>query len=107
MPSSTEVIHHLCDMKFIRSVNHLIHGFWVWLGLAASLFVAISSVLGKIRFSQFWIILSMFLTYVVLIHMIIAPFPRYGIPFKLFAILFSVFAIKELVCLVARKGGKQ
>lgn len=67
-------------------INFLIHNIWMILGLFASLVIALSNYKEKL-FHAYESIVIASLVYVMLIHILIAPFPRYGSPFKVLVII--------------------
>ena len=92
----------LPDMAAIRAFHHLIHGILVVLALVTALVLLVISFAERVSVSKFWVAVSIFILYAVLIHAVIAPFPRYGIPFKLLLFPLSIFGVKEIVVWLAK-----
>lgn len=74
--------------------HYLIHNMWVILGLIGSMVIAINALRYR-KLDPVWVLMSMVVIYAVCMHVIVAPFPRYGVPFKLMLIPVGIFTIKE------------
>jgi len=84
------------------SVNKCIHFAWLviaFLGLA----IIVKKILKKEKVAFSLVIISAILLYAILIHIIVAPFPRYGIPFKVPAIIVFAIVLSEIINWVKRK----
>ena len=83
------------DMIAVRSLHFAAHGFWVGAGLLTALAVLVLSLFQARRPDFIWLAMAVFILYVSLLHILIAPFPRYGIPFKLVLIMLAIYGIKQ------------
>ena len=81
------------------SLNYWMHIFWVVMGCASAIYLGVSNwlVRHKPSFSGFEASLFVVFCYITLFHMVTAPFPRYGIPFKILLLVSLVCAVKRLV----------
>lgn len=87
--------YELLDFHLTHVANRAVHPFWVILGLFGAVVIAIVTALGKRPISLFVLFLALLVIYATLVHMVLAPFPRYGIPFKVCLIPLCVLSIKE------------
>ena len=87
--------YSLLDFHLSRIVNHVVHPFWILLGLGCSVAILAGAVSKHRSDSPFFLFLALIVIYATLVHMVLAPFPRYGIPFKVCLIPLSVLAMKE------------
>jgi hypothetical protein len=88
---------YLPDMKATHALHYLIHNIWVVVGLITSFTIMFLNKIKKMRVSYVWIFMALLIIYIALIHIIIAPYPRYGIPFKLYLIPLCIFGIQIVV----------
>ena len=88
---------YLPDMKVTHAFHQLIHNTWVIIGLMTSFIIVILSWLKKINILSIWILISLFIIYIVLMHIIIAPYPRYGIPFKIFLMPLGILGLLNII----------
>lgn len=51
----------------------------------------------------FWFFSAALFLYAILIHVVVAPYPRYAIPFKLAAMMMTLYAIKEIYQWIPKK----
>jgi hypothetical protein len=87
---------------FTHSINKYIHLSWLvvaFLGLG----VIIKKILKRENLSFGLIVICAIFLYAILIHMIVAPFPRYGIPFKIPAMLIFAITVSEIINWIRRK----
>ncbi len=87
---------------FTYSVNKFIHLFWL-IGAFSGLIVVIKRFLKRETLSFALIVISAVFLYAILIHIIVAPFPRYGIPFKIPAMIIFAITFSEIIKWVKRK----
>ncbi len=85
----------LPDFHATHVLNHEIHSYWVALGVVTAVWLVLAQMVKKNNASLFLLFLALIVIYATLVHMVLAPFPRYGIPFKVCLITLSVLAIKE------------
>ena len=88
---------YLPEAWFSYVFNKFIHAVWVVIGLIGSINLLWRFILKNQTINVVWLFLSVMIIYAALLHIIVAPFPRYGIPFKLFLIPLSILTIKEIV----------
>jgi hypothetical protein len=88
---------YLPDMKATHALHNMIHNIWVVTGLITSFVIVLLNLIKKIKIPFVWVLMALLIIYVVLIHIIIAPYPRYGIPFKLYLIPLFIFGIQSVV----------
>jgi len=86
--------YELLDFHLSHVVNQAVHPFWIALGLVSAVVIAVSTLFKRAQ-PLFALLLALVVIYATLVHMVLAPFPRYGIPFKVCLILLSVLALKE------------
>ncbi len=85
-----------------HKINYSIHLFWLlfaFLGLAYQL----RKVIKRQPMSGLALMAVSVFLYAILIHVIVAPFPRYGIPFKIAAALVCVLSLQELLCWIRKR----
>lgn len=79
-----------------HTVNKFIHLFWLvisFLGLG----VIIKRILKRENVHFGLIVVGAIFLYAILIHIIVAPFPRYGIPFKIPAMIIFAITFSEMI----------
>lgn len=87
---------------FTYSVNKVVHLFWLIVAFAG-LTVIVKRFLKRETLSFALIVISAIFLYTILIHIIVAPFPRYGIPFKIPAMIIFAITFSEIIKWVKRK----
>jgi hypothetical protein len=87
--------YSLLDFHLSHVVNKAVHPFWVVIGLVGAVTIGARAAFTREPASLFLLLLALIVIYATLVHMVLAPFPRYGIPFKVCLIPLSVLAIKE------------
>jgi len=87
---------------FTYSVNKVVHLFWLIVAFAG-LTVIVKKFLKRETLSFALIVISAIFLYTILIHIIVAPFPRYGIPFKIPAMIIFAITFSEIIKWVKRK----
>lgn len=80
--------YELVDMQMTHFVHKSIHNYWIIMGL-----VIAAVCLFKRNLNYLVIVCASLVVYCFLIHAITAPYPRYGIPFKLPLMILFVFGI--------------
>ena len=96
-PAVRSPYYYLPDMIVSHRIHSAVHGIWAVLGLLSSLAVLVRACLNKLEHHVLWAVLALFILYVVLIHMVIAPFPRYGIPFKIALLPLCAIGLRDSV----------
>ena len=84
------------------AVNKFIHLFWLvvaFLGLG----IMIKKIIKRENVHLGLFIISAIFLYAILIHIIVAPFPRYGIPFKIPAMIIFAITMSEIIKWIKRK----
>lgn len=95
------------DMQFSHALNKIIHPFWVNVGLLSAFLLIIRMRTLYARIAPVWLAMALIVVYAALVHAVLAPFPRYGIPFKLFLIPLSIYAIKGVFEWLGSISGKR
>lgn len=97
-PVISTPFNHYRELFVTYSLHGKIHVYWVISGLVISLYY-FANYLWKRQNNQLLpFLLSALVVYVSLFHMIVAPFPRYGIPFKLPLIFLVVLFLNDVLC---------
>ncbi len=86
---------YLPDMQISNAANKMIHVYWLIVGFCTALYIAAQGLKSSGKYNPVWLLLGLIVIYSILLHTIVAPFPRYGIPFKLPLILLMSFGLKE------------
>ena len=97
----------LLDFHITHVVNYEIHPYWVFLGAGTAVVIVLRQLLNKSSASLFLLFLSLVVIYATLVHSVLAPFPRYGIPFKVCLILLCFLALKEACAWLWQRLAKQ
>lgn len=96
-PTVVSPYYYQPNMIVSHRIHSAIHGVWVFIGLLSCTAILIRACLNRMEHHILWVLLALFILYIVLIHMLIAPFPRYGIPFKPILLLLCGFGLRESV----------
>jgi len=86
------------DFVYSKLIHQMLHNAFVVMALIYSCFKSIQTFVEKTSVFDIKIFISLNLIYVSLLHMIAAPFPRYGIPFRPYVFLAALFFMLELKC---------
>lgn len=97
----------LLDFHITHVVNYEIHPYWVFVGVVGAVVIMLRQTLSKTSASLFVLFLALLVIYATLVHMVLAPFPRYGIPFKVCLIPLCVLSIKETSSWVLQRLAKK
>lgn len=84
--------YELFDMQITHFFHRTLHMIWIPLGLLISIFLFF-----KKEKSILLVFCSSLVVYCILIHAITAPYPRYGIPFKLPLLIACIVWLDQLV----------
>ncbi|RFS33274.1 hypothetical protein DYI81_04985 [Acinetobacter sp. SWAC5] len=87
---------------FTYSINKCVHVFWL-IGAFSGLIVLIKRFFKRETLSFAILVISAVFLYAILIHIIVAPFPRYGIPFKIPAMIIFAITFSEIIKWLKRK----
>lgn len=87
---------------FTYSINKYIHLFWLVGAFLGTVFV-VKKIVKKESLNFALIAISAIFLYAILIHIIVAPFPRYGIPFKIPAMIIFAITVSEIIKWIKRK----
>ena len=87
---------------FTYSINKYIHLFWLVGAFLGTVFV-VKKIVKKESLNFALIVISAIFLYAILIHIIVAPFPRYGIPFKIPAMIIFAMTASEIIKWIKRK----
>lgn len=82
---------------FTHSVNKTIHVFWMLLSFAGLAVIFYRMWKQQLNTNPFIFMAASIFLYAILTHIIVAPFPRYGIPFKVCALIICVYTIKRAI----------
>lgn len=93
---------YLVDMKATHAIHHIVHNVWVVIGLFATLTILFLTSIKKIKLNLVWIFIALFIFYAMLLHAVVAPFPRYSIPYKILLLPLSFYCIKESLLWIDR-----
>lgn len=98
-PTVKSPYYSLGDVVASRNIHHLLHAGWVIVGALSAIGLLFwAFVRNKVDNSiKPWLLFSLIILYAALMHAVTAPFPRYGIPFKIFLIPLCLFGIKVLI----------
>ena len=103
-------IYPIKESPFLYQIDlqlwHSIHKFsnlpTMIIGVAYSYYLVLIGLLKKHPISATYIVSSL-VVYASLFHIIVAPFPRYGIPFKVFVFIMFILAMKSFITLIKRR----
>ncbi len=101
-PIKTSPFLYQTDLIFWHSIHKALNTPVMIIGVIYSYYLVFSRFVRKQTISTTNIIASL-VVYASLFHIIVAPFPRYGIPFKLFVLIMSVLALKAFLDTIKRK----
>ncbi len=94
-PALLSPINYQQDLRFWHHMNFLLNAPIMIIGIAYSYFILIYNLIKKI-YPDFVFFISSIVVYASLFHIVVAPFPRYGIPFKVFVIITFCMFIKDI-----------
>jgi len=94
------------DLIFFHSVHKLLNPLIMTTGVLYSYFIIIKGIIKRSELDLKFIISSL-IVYASVFHIITAPYPRYGYPFKPFVIVMSVLAFAEVVKYILKKRKKE
>lgn len=86
--------YSLLDFHISHVVNAAVHPYWVTVGVVSAAVVALTAMFKKYQASIFVLFLGLIVVYAAAVHTVLAPYPRYGIPFKIVVILLAIWACK-------------
>jgi len=90
------------DLIFFHSLHKFLNPFIMTTGVLYSYFIIFKGIIKKSK-PDVKFIFSSFVVYASLFHVVAAPYPRYGYPFKPFVIIMSVLAFTEGVKYILKK----
>ncbi len=106
-PTIESPYYNLPDLKFTHLLNKIFHIAWIPIGLISTFVVLARARIFPNTLNKSILILALIAGYSVLIHVLVAPFPRYGIPFKIFLIPLSIILIKEATEWLLKKSARK
>jgi hypothetical protein len=92
----------LPDMQWSHALNKIIHPYWIIGGFVSVVAILIRFFKSRASVQPIVYLLVLIIMYVTLIHEIVAPFPRYSIPFKVALIAVAALGLKELTQWIMR-----
>jgi len=94
-PVISSPIKYQADLQFWSNVHQILNAPIMLIGVLYSYFIVAKNLIKKIPIDIKFIIASI-IVYASLFHAIVAPFPRYGIPFKVLVIIAFVLFIQSV-----------
>lgn len=101
-PVNSSPFYYQKDLQFWHSIHKNMNAVIMITGVLFSYFTLLYALIKKQSVNVGFIV-SSFVVYASLFHIIVAPFPRYGVPFKPFVIIMFVLALKSLYLQIKRK----
>ncbi len=95
-PVISSPIKYQSDLQFWSYVHHILNAPIMLIGVLYSSFIVAKNMIKQIPIDIKFIIASI-IVYASLFHAIVAPFPRYGIPFKVLVIIAFVLFIQSVI----------
>ena len=86
-----------------RALHFKIHDIWVVIGILSAFIIPILLYYNKYTVNLVWIFIALLIIYIVFLNVIIAPFPRYGIPYKVLLIPLSIYGIRQSIRFIGAK----
>ncbi|MDA3886892.1 MAG: hypothetical protein PF638_14990 [Candidatus Delongbacteria bacterium] len=90
------------DLQFWHAIHKFLNIPIMLIGIVYSYYIIIIGFVKKMPVDISYVIASL-IVYASLFHVIVAPFPRYGIPFKVFVLVMFVLAIKSFVTSIKKE----
>ncbi len=101
-PVISSPIKYQADLQFWNNLHHILNAPIMLIGVLYSYFIVAKNMIKKIPIDIKFIIASL-IVYASLFHVIVAPFPRYGIPFKVLVIIIFVLFIQSAIVQIKTK----
>jgi 4-amino-4-deoxy-L-arabinose transferase-like glycosyltransferase len=90
-----------------HDVNAFIHPVWICLAFIGMAIFIRKLLTNPASLGYFWLLTGSVFLYGILIHIPVASFTRYGIPFKVAALLMAVFAVKEIYMWIQQRNPRK
>lgn len=101
-PVNSSPFYYQKDLQFWHYLHKNMNAVIMFTGILFSYYTLLYALIKKQSVNVEFIV-SSFVVYASLFHIIVAPFPRYGVPFKPFVIIMFVIALKSLFLQIKRK----
>lgn len=101
-PIKRSPIIYQADLRFWHNFHQAINVFIMTSGVLFSYFLVIKTMIKRLPLDTTFLLTSL-VVYASLFHIIVAPFPRYGIPFKLLVIIVSVLFVKSFFMMIKKR----
>ncbi|MFK5892377.1 MAG: hypothetical protein QM504_04050 [Pseudomonadota bacterium] len=104
-PVVSSPINYQSDLQFWHKLHHTVNAPIMLMGILYSYYVLIKNTIIRQAFHIEFIIASL-VVYASLFHIVVAPFPRYGIPFKVFVFIMFILLIQRVIVTLKNKVWK-